>query len=147
VNNYERTAAWLAACGKQPTDENLSVQIGCFLEEVCEMLQTLRTSSDGYAKLIDRTTLDLEWFSKKLTSKDQSVYIPLHLRTEALDALCDIEVTLNGIAYLANFKKSEADALVLDSNDAKLVNGKPIMNGGKIGKPADWQAPDLKHCV
>jgi hypothetical protein len=69
-------------------------------------------------------------------------------RTNALDALCDCEVTGNGIAYLAAFDKSAADLAVLDSNDAKLVNGRPvILPGGKIGKPDGWKAPDLSRFV
>ena len=67
---------------------------------------------------------------------------------EIKDALCDIEVTANGVAYLAEMDKPGADRAVLDSNDAKLVDGKPvILEGGKIGKPAGWTAPDLRGFV
>ena len=146
--NYERTAAWLAACGKKPSMENTSIQIGCQIEEICEFLRTLRTDSDGYAKLIDRCCDDLEWFATKLKRGDNSVYIPLHMRADALDALCDIEVTGNGVAYMAGFDKPAADSAVLASNDAKLVDGKPVLlPGGKIGKPAGWAAPNLAGCV
>lgn len=146
--NYARTASWLAACGKHPSMENTSLQIGCHIEEVCEFLRTLRTDSDGYAKLIERTCDDLEWFASKLKRGDQMVHIPLHLRADALDALCDAEVTGNGVAYMAAMDKPRADRAVLDSNDAKLVDGKPvILPGGKIGKPEGWQAPDLTKFV
>ena len=146
--NYKRTANWLKACGKEPTPENLSVQIGCHIEEFCEFIKTLRTDSEGYAKLMDRTRLDLEWFGSKLKRGDEMVYIPIHLRAEALDALCDTEVTGNGIAYMAGFNKEFADEAVLQSNEAKLVDGKPvILDGGKIGKPEGWRAPDLSIYV
>lgn len=148
MTNYQRTKAWLKACGKEPSPENLSVQIGCAIEEFCELLACLRTDSEGYAKLLDRTRLDLEWFAGKLKKREQFVYIPTHLRVDALDALCDIEVTGNGVAYLAGFDKDSADQAVLDSNDAKLVNGKPvILNGGKIGKPEGWKTPNLRGFV
>jgi predicted HAD superfamily Cof-like phosphohydrolase len=144
MTNYERTAAWLKACGKEPGPENLSLQTGCHIEEFCEFLKTLRTDSEGYAKLIERTRLDLEWFAIKLKKREQFVYIPTHLRTDALDALCDTEVTGNGVAYMAGFDKEPADDAVLASNDAKLVDGKPvILEGGKIGKPEGWKAPNL----
>lgn len=144
MSNYKRTAEWLKACGKEPTPENLSVQIGCHIEEFCEFIKMLRTDSEGYAKLMDRTRLDLEWFGSKLKRGDEKVYIPQHFRAEALDALCDTEVTGNGIAYLAGFNKEFADEAVLQSNEAKLVDGKPvILDGGKIGKPEGWRAPDL----
>jgi len=111
-------------------------------------LEQLRTDSEGYAKLIERNRNDLKWFATKLKKREQFVYIPTHLRVEALDALCDTEVTGNGVAYMAGFKKVAADELVLASNDAKLVDGKPvILEGGKIGKPEGWKAPDLRELV
>lgn len=148
MTNFERTANWLKACGKEPSPENMSVQIGCHLEEVCEFIKTLRTDSEGYAKLMDRTRLDLEWFASKLKRGEQFVYIPTHLRVDALDALCDTDVTGNGVAYLGEFAKDGADQAVLTSNDAKLVDGKPvILEGGKIGKPPGWKAPELRGFV
>jgi predicted HAD superfamily Cof-like phosphohydrolase len=148
ASNYERTVAWLKACGKEPSIDNLSVQIGCHIEEFCEFLGALRSDSEGYGKLLDRTRTDLEWFAGKLKRREQFVYIPVHLRTDALDALCDTEVTGNGVAYLAGMDKPGADRAVLDSNDAKLVDGKPvILEGGKIGKPPRWKAPDLRGFV
>jgi predicted HAD superfamily Cof-like phosphohydrolase len=148
MNNFDRTAAWLKACGKEPNQENLSVQSGCHIEEFCEFLRTLRTDSEGYAKLLERTCNDLEWFASKLKRREQFVYIPTHLRVDALDALCDTEVTGNGVAYMAGFAKKGADEAVLASNDAKLVDGKPvILEGGKIGKPEGWKAPELRGFV
>ena len=148
MTNYQRTAAWLMACGKAQSTQNTSTQIGCHIEEFCEFLRTLRTDSDGYAKLLARTCDDLEWFASKLKRADQSVYIPPHLREAALDALCDTEVTGNGVAYLAGFNKPLADQAVLDSNDDKLVDGVPvILAGGKIGKREGWTAPDLSPFV
>ena len=148
MTNYERTKNWLQACGKEPNQQNLSTQTGCHIEEFCEFLKTLRSDSEGYGKLIERTVADLEWFAIKLKKGEQFVYIPPHLRTDALDALCDAEVTGNGVAYLAGFDKPNADKVVLASNDAKLVDGKPvILEGGKIGKPEGWKAPDLRGFV
>jgi predicted HAD superfamily Cof-like phosphohydrolase len=148
LTNYERTARWLKACGKEPNLEGLSVQIGCHLEEICEFIGALRSDSEGYGKLLERTKADLEWFAVKLKKREQFVYIPTHLRVDALDALCDTEVTGNGVAHMAGFAKPGADQAVLASNDAKLVDGKPvILDGGKIGKPEGWKPPDLRAFV
>jgi predicted HAD superfamily Cof-like phosphohydrolase len=148
MTNFDRTVNWLKACGKEPNQENLSVQIGCHLEEICEFLGTLRSDSEGYGKLIERTRVDLEWFASKLKKREQFVYIPTHLRVDALDALCDTDVTGNGVAYMAGFAKNGADEAVLASNEAKLVDGKPvILEGGKIGKPPGWKAPELRGFV
>jgi len=128
--------------------ESLSVQIGCHIEEFCEFLSVLRSDSEGYALLLQRTVTDLEWFAIKLKKREQSVYVPIHLRADLLDALCDSEVTGNGVAYLADMDKPGADEVVLQSNDDKLVDGKPvILEGGKIGKPEGWKAPDLRQFV
>jgi hypothetical protein len=148
MTNYERTANWLKACGKEPDMDNLSVQIGCHLEEFSEFLETLRTDSEGCHLLLNRTALDLQWFAGKLKRKEQFAYIPQHTKVDALDALCDCEVTGNGIAYLAGFNKPAADEAVLASNEAKLVDGKPvILEGGKIGKPEGWTAPNLRGFI
>lgn len=148
MTNFSRTAAWLHACGKGQTTDNTSVQIGCGIEEFCEFMRTLRTDSEGYAKLLERTCNDLDWFATKLKQREQFVYIPTHLRVDALDALCDIEVTANGVAYLADMNKEDADLRVLDANDAKLVDGKPvILEGGKIGKPEGWKPANLSDLV
>lgn len=148
MTNYQRTANWLKACGKEPTIENLSVQIGVHLEEFCELLACLRSDSEGYGKLLERTRTDLEWFAGKLKRREQFVYIPIHLRVDALDALCDTEVTGNGVAYLAQFDKDAADQAVLASNESKLEDGKPvILEGGKIGKGASYKAPELRGFV
>lgn len=149
MTNFQRTKAWLEACGKEPTPENLSVQIGVHLEEFCELLSCLRSDSEGYGKLVERTKADLEWFAVKLKKREQFVYIPIHLRTDALDALCDSEVTGNGVAFLAGFDKDGADQEVLGSNDSKLEDGKAVFVEGttKIGKGRNYKAPNLRGFV
>jgi hypothetical protein len=149
MTNFQRTAAWLAACGKEPrNDHQASVAIGVMLEEISELLETLRTPNDGYQLLLERTRVDLEWFAGKLKRGEQFCYIPTHKRVEALDAIADVEVTVNGVAWFHGMNKDAADQAVLASNDAKLVDGKPvILEGGKIGKPAGWRAPDLSSFV
>lgn len=148
MTNFQRTAAWLTACGKAPGAEALSVQIGVHLEEFVELLRCIRTNSEGGQLIIDRTIADMEWLGVKIKRGDYTAHIPNHLRADALDAICDSEVTGNGIAYLAGMDKDGADQAVLAANDAKLVDGKPvILEGGKIGKPEDWRAPNLSAFV
>lgn len=148
MNNYQRTASWLAACGKAPGEDNLSTQIGCHFEETAELLRCIDLDDPHMRGLMDSVVGDLEWLADKIKSRAAKAYIPAPLREDALDALCDCEVTGNGIAYCAGFDKPAADAAVLASNDAKLVDGKPVLRpGGKIGKPPGWTAPDLSPYV
>lgn len=150
MTNYQRTAAWLHACGKDKTNGNLSVQIGCHIEEFVEFLDQLEVY-DPNSLTIHRLRVASELlssFASGLKRGIERARIPEQSRERALDALCDMEVTGNGVAYLAGFDKVSADQAVLAANEAKLVDGKPvILEGGKIGKPAGWKAPDLSPFV
>jgi len=148
TSNFERTAAWLKACGKVPGPAALSVQIGCHLEEFLEFLLCVDLDSAEDAESLERSVADMLRVANGLKKGLIMASINPSDRVEALDALCDSEVTANGVAYLAKMNKPGADRAVLDSNDSKLVDGKPvILEGGKIGKPAGWTAPDLRGFV
>jgi predicted HAD superfamily Cof-like phosphohydrolase len=148
TSNFERTAAWLKACGKVPGPAALSVQIGCHLEEFIEFLMCVDFDSAEDAESLERSVADLLRVANCLKKGLVMACINPSDRIEALDALCDSEVTGNGVAYLAGFDKQGADMAVLASNEAKLVDGKPvILPGGKIGKPDGWKAPDLSGFV
>ncbi len=149
MTNYQRTADWLHACGKVPRHAgDLSVQIGVDLEETAELLRCLRVSKEGWARLLDRLAIDLESLGNELKRQRLVAHFPNHLRADVLDALCDREVTGNGVAYLAGLDKDRADQEVLRSNESKFENGKPvILEGGKIGKGKNYSPPDLKLFV
>lgn len=148
TSNFERTAAWLKACGKVPEPAALSVQLGCHIEEFLEFLLCVDFDSADDAESLERSVADLLRVANGLKKGLVMAGINPSDRIEALDALCDSEVTGNGVAYLAGFDKRGADQAVLASNEAKLVEGKPvILPGGKIGKPDGWKAPDLTGFV
>lgn len=149
MTNHERTAKWLEACGKKPGNEkDLSVQIGVNIEEYCEFLECIEIKDKLEMERLTMAMDLLRRISNILKVDWLRAFIPCERYVDALDALCDTEVTGNGIAYLAGFDKVTADKLVLDSNDDKLVDGKPvILPGGKIGKREGWTPPDLRGCV
>jgi hypothetical protein len=148
MTNYQRTAAWLATCGKHPGPSTLSVQIGVDLEETAELLRCLRVSKEGWARLLERLVIDLESLGAEIKRGDLIAHFPNHLREDVLDALCDREVTGNGVAYLAELDKDGADQEVLRSNDSKLENGQPvILPGGKIGNGSSYSEPDLRRFI
>ena len=146
--NFARTAAWLAACGKEPSAANASLQIGCDLEECVEFYSCLDLS-DMYVFLKMRSALEtLRTVSLALKSGLVVALVKAGLEEEALDGLCDREVTGNGVAYMLGFDKPAADLAVLAANEDKLIDGKPvILEGGKIGKREGWKAPDLSAFV
>jgi len=147
MNNFQRTSAWLNACGKERNEHNVSVQIGCHIEEFVEFLSAIEVNVGQDTK--DSVVMALTELAKGL--KAGGIWyarIPYGRRADVLDALCDSEVTGNGIAYLAEMEKDAADQAVLEANEAKLVDGKPvILPGGKIGKPEGWKAPNLSMYV
>lgn len=155
TTNFQRTKAWLEACGKKPTPENLSVQIGCMAEEFREVLEALSLhkpgaapESSGWREVVERIAADVEAFGKALKKGELLAYVEPGNRVGLLEGLCDVEVTLNGVAYLAGFDKDGADQEVLGSNDSKLEDGKAvILEGGKIGKGRNYKAPNLRGFV
>ena len=140
--NFLRTAHWLAACGKEQNEANLSVQVGVHIEEMMEFVEQLDDVLPAYQEAA-LTLVDLA-----LDYKKDGKIAKFKGEAKALDALCDTEVTGNGVAYFAGWNKLLADQRVLAANDAKLVDGKPvILAGGKIGKPEGWVPADLSDCV
>lgn len=150
MTNFQRTAKWLSNCGKIfLNNENINTAIGVDLEEIAEWITCLRVSSDDWDEVRRRIIRDLDSLGAAMKSGKIIAHVPQHLRTDALDALCDREVTANGVAYLLGFDKDKADQEVLTSNESKLNEDGTavILEGGKIGKSARYKAPDLRGCV
>ena len=149
MTNFERTAQWLEACGKTPGNEtDLSTQIGCHLEEICEFLAELEFDTATYRGFMAGAIADFTTVANALKKGIVTARIPEENRLNMLKELCDCEVTGNGVAYLAGFDKVTADELVISSNEDKLENGKPVITaGGKIGKREGWTKPDLSGCI
>ena len=149
MTNFQRNAKWLSACGKQPGDSAaLSVQLGCHIEELVEFLSEIGLSCTACKDILGEAISKLKFVSHTIKTGETHADIPVENRENALKELCDFEVTGNGVAFLAGFKKDEADDLVISSNEDKLVDGKPvILPGGKIGKRPGWQKPSLASCI
>lgn len=147
--NYDRVAKWLETAGKEKTKENLAVQMGCHFEEFAELLMAINITSPtgAMANVLIEAKMILEMIGKGLKSGDFGIEI--YDREAALDALCDMDVTGNGVCYLAGFDKNGADAEVLDSNDSKFnADGTAvILPGGKIGKSDLYRPADLSRFV
>jgi len=147
MRNYDRVSNWLKVAGKEPSGETFSVQTGVMIEEMAEFFETVRFVDylDGnvnfmlVADILHRIGNELKKNGRQLGTMD---------RVACLDALCDIDVTLNGVAFLAGFDKNGADDEVLNSNDSKFEDGKAvILPGGKIGKGKNYVAPDLTKYI
>lgn len=151
MTNFQRTAAWLAACGKEPGNQDqFSVQLGCDIEEMVEALGCIELNLPEQA--IDEASASIRLLAhiadllKKGVTKARVIE---GKHAEFLDGLCDREVTGNGLAFLMGYDKDGADKAVLDSNDSKLEDGKPVFVDGttKIGKGKNYIAPNLAPYV
>ena len=141
----KQTLEWFKAAIPAPDNRTLSVQAGCHLEEVAEMLEavTVTGADDG----TPGTAFDaLHAVGSRL--KTGEACIECVDRTELLDSLCDQIVTAVGIAHMMGMDIDGALAEVNRANFSKFENGAPVfLEGGKIGKGADYLAPDLSRFV
>jgi hypothetical protein len=147
-SNFKQTADWLKACGKEPNDKNLGTQVGCHFEEICEQLDELIvTGSAADNESLVMVSTRLKGLAHRL--KQGATGIRIKDRVNFLDALCDVEVTGNGVAYMASMDKEEADRRVIFSNNLKLNEDGTavILPGGKIGKSSRFVKPFLGDCV
>ena len=151
TTNFRRTADWLAACGKEPGNpDHISAQIACDLEEVAEWLMCLDSTDYAVRVKIIRAHEALESVVElaREHASAHKLYIDRDDHAAALDALCDRQVTADGVAYLMGWRKETADRRVMDANDAKLVNGKPVIDAsGKIRKPDGWMPARMDDLV
>ena len=137
--SINKTLSWFKAAVPNPDNKTLSVQIGCHLEEVAEMLESFE-SSNGY--LLDEAADALVAVAEALKSGRHHIeYID---DTEMLDSLADQIVTATGVAHMLSMDIVGALDEVNRSNFSKFEDGKPVfLDGGKIGKGKDYVAPDL----
>ena len=139
MNELQRTLEWFQLAVPNPTDKNKSVQIGCWVEESCEVLEAL--GDDIY---LDAMT-DLAGAYK---SYDGVITLSPQQRLELLDGLCDVIVTAVGVAHMFDMDIIGAMSEVNRSNFSKFVDGKPVFNEqGKIAKPVTFSQPNLEQFV
>lgn len=142
------TAAWLKAAGKEKTPENLSTQIGVHISEFVEMLReiTLVSNTGLASSAMEEIAAVLDGVATTIVSGNAKVVV--HDKVAFLDSLCDQNVTLDGVAYLAGFDKDGADAEVQRSNHSKFEDGVALIaTGGKIMKGKDYSPANLEPYV
>lgn len=137
---------WFKAAKPEPTDKDLSVQIGCCLEEVCELLEGLGAQTGHYRELTDLANefkYKGEWALKRVRN------LTYQQRIDIVDACCDINVTSVGVmTLLGGIDVLGAQREVIRSNNSKMVNGKfEFDDNGKIAKPDSYIEPDLKPFI
>jgi predicted HAD superfamily Cof-like phosphohydrolase len=136
MNTLESIVDWFRSAVPEPATENLSVQVGCHLEEMAEFAAAV-------GKRWAAIHLDDIAYEFKIEKPEVRVD-----PTPTLDALCDQIVTAIGVAYMAGWDILGALAEVDRSNWSKFVDGSPVFDAqGKIAKGPRFTAPDLTKFV
>ena len=127
-----------------PDERDFDVQLGCHLEEIVEMFETLDFECDGVG--FEATPLQAALHDLGLALKTGEVKARITNRKEFLDSLGDQVVTAVGTGHCAGMKTTEAVRRVNASNWSKFdKDGQPIKNEhGKIAKGPDYAPPDLE---
>lgn len=141
-----QTQKWFEVAVPNPTSKNISTQIGCHLEEVEEMLQTIYPNGSYDAELLQRAQDAITNLANHMKRNDDAYRI--EASTNLLDSLADQIVTATGVGTFLGMNVPEALAEVNRSNYSKFEDGEPIFNENKkVMKGKDYTPPDLSKFI
>lgn len=150
TNTLMTIQKWHQLARPTPDDQAFNVQLGCHLEEVCEMLETLLFGFPGTTLGPIRGNVagahfGLHTLATALKKGETSAVVTD--REAFLDSLADQIVTAVGVGHCAGMDVPCAAEIVDQSNWTKFVDGKPAFDAnGKISKPDSYRAPNLRGC-
>ena len=137
-----KTVEWFQQAVPAPDNKTLSVQLGCHIEEFCELLESFHLSDEA-----DKT-VNIAFHALGIAAdalKSGEARITGIDKLPMLDALADGIVTAAGLAYMQGMDIDGALAEVNRSNFSKFEDGRPVfLDGGKIGKGRDYTPPELE---
>lgn len=139
----EHIELWHQRARPTPDDNAFRVQLGCHIEEICELFDAI--DFDSFAGDICRDALHL----LATGLKNGTIQVTIADRKELLDSLADQVVTAIGVGRCAGMKTSQAIAEVDRSNWSKFdSDGQPIFDvNGKVKKGPHYFKPDLSAFV
>ena len=142
-------ADWHALARPEPDAKALAVQLGCHLEEVAEMLETVTFTEENFHPILGTSTRAYEVLcALAYHLKNGESDVAITNRAALLDSLADQVVTAIGVAHCAGMDSPGALAEVNRSNWSKFENGAPVfLTGGKIGKGEFYTPPNLTDFV
>lgn len=143
----DQTVEFFEKAKPNPTDKDISVQLGVHFEEVREMIIELIPTNPHAKTLLDRAESSLYNLAEhlKLTEGQISIDNPI----EYLDSLCDQIVTAVGAAHMCSYDILGAMDEVNRSNLSKFdKDGNPVFDPNrKIVKGPNYFKPDLSTFV
>lgn len=160
MDSVDITNLWFNNALKQPTKQTLVVQLGCCLEEISELLDSINilnytnehADSLGMESLKNLSVKELATQLKSIGKNTTDLNIN---NVEFLDALGDIVVTVVGLFNILKkidnlperLQFSEILKEINYSNFSKFdENGNPEFDeNGKIKKSSNYKKPDIKQ--
>lgn len=140
-----QTKKWFEIAVPNPTSKNISTQIGCHLEEVAEMLETISSVNKDDAKIIASLNDAIVYVANRVK---QNGGIVVKDRIGLLDSLADQIVTATGVGTFLGMNVPGALAEVNRSNYSKFEDGEPVFNENKkVMKGKDYTPPDLSPYI
>lgn len=140
------TLIWHTKARPTPTDKDFNIQTGCMIEEVLESIEELTTKNASGLTRLNGVKRELSAMANDLKSGKYQVSVRDDI--EFLDGLCDVIVTVAGVAHAKGYNIIDAMAEVNASNDSKFENGQPVFDdNGKIIKGKDYFKPDLSEFI
>jgi hypothetical protein len=150
--SIESIELWHCRARPHPTDRDFDVALGCHLEEIVEMIETLRFSykNGSGVEMPGKNSMiyqQVKNFSDGL--KAGRITAEVADRKGLVDSIADQIVTGVGVGHCANMKVVKAVDIVNTSNWSKFDrNGNPYFDqNGKILKGPDYIPPALEDCT
>lgn len=150
----EGTYNWLDTALPTINGRNASVQLGCILEEVHELLSALRDSgvTSIQPDLLHALENHAEMFKKhhyeRIVDSLESIWDNSETRRDIVDALADINVTTTSFGRQMYVHVPTALDIVNNSNYSKFEDGKPVYDPyGKVMKGRNYIAPELSPAL
>lgn len=136
-----QTQKWFEIAVPNPTSKNISTQVGCHLEEVAEMLETISSIYKDDAKILASLHDAINYVADRIK---QNGGIVAKDRIGLLDSIADQIVTATGVGTFLGMNVPGALAEVNRSNYSKFEDGEPVFNENKkVMKGKDYTPPDL----
>lgn len=140
-----QTKKWFEIAVPNPTSKNISTQVGCHLEEVAEMLETISSVNKDDAKILASLHDAINYVADRIK---QNGGIVAKDRIGLLDSIADQIVTATGVGTFLGMNVPGALAEVNRSNYSKFEDGEPIFNENKkVMKGKDYTPPDLSKFI
>ncbi|KLT73390.1 hypothetical protein PL75_03450 [Neisseria arctica] len=138
---------WFKAAKPKPEQKDISVQLGCHIEEIAEMFEAIMRGSN-LGKHLANNAQNFKACESANLKAVELIRESKSRQVELLDALCDQIVTALGVGYMMGFDIDKALSEVNRSNWSKFVDGQPVFDdNGKIKKGGSYTPPDLKPYI